>query len=657
MVRPQIVSYFFIASYLSILSRYTIKKDKLIWLLPFLQIIWVNIHLLSFLGLGLIFIFIIGELLSWKVKLPLEWNKRADITAKDWSRLLYVGIFSLIAVCVNPYGVRIFSMGYQMLIFLGEHADLMVGGISELIPPLSFTIESILSLDWFYYKLLVLCVTITVLLNIKRHKLSYLLLFVVFLMLSMKANRATAWFALISIPIVSDNIASMLPSIRKFLQRNLRLLTISNYLKGATLLSGVFVISFYFWDVLSSTYYVNGKIVKDFGFGVSEFYPRGAIEFIKENNIKGNVFNTFGFGHYFTYHLYPEHRVFIDGRTHVYGENLLRLYSNAFVYPATFDILVREFDINYFFLRLRDSALLDRLHRDQDWKLVYFDFFSLIFIKDAPVNRNIIDKYEVKLEGYKEKAKFVDKPSIFTPLEGSILRPISNLLTGLRRRPFPYSFLHKGLLFNALGLHNEAEHAFRQAIIINPEVGIIYHSLANVYKQKGEIDKAILYYKKAIEINPRLRMSYNNLGYLYAQKGYTKKAYQLYKKALSFGGVGPPEAHNNLAGMYFSKGLFRKALDHSEVAVRMAPHRPEFHFNLGNIYDVLGRRSEAMEAFEEAIRLRPEYAESYNNLAAIYIDLGALDKAESLLRRALIFRPDLEQAKRALKMIEGMRRH
>ena len=43
-------------------------------------------------------------------------------------------------------------------------------------------------------------------------------------------------------------------------------------------------------------------------------YPVDAAAFLKKNRISGNMFNPYAWGGYLIWALYPDHKVFIDGR-------------------------------------------------------------------------------------------------------------------------------------------------------------------------------------------------------------------------------------------------------------------------------------------------------------------------------------------------------
>jgi hypothetical protein len=45
-----------------------------------------------------------------------------------------------------------------------------------------------------------------------------------------------------------------------------------------------------------------------------------AVDFLKEHNLPGPIYNRYGWGGYLIYRLYPQYRVYIDGRADVYGD-------------------------------------------------------------------------------------------------------------------------------------------------------------------------------------------------------------------------------------------------------------------------------------------------------------------------------------------------
>src|SRR5262249_40339901 len=62
-------------------------------------------------------------------------------------------------------------------------------------------------------------------------------------------------------------------------------------------------------------------------FASDQQYPSNALAFMKEHNLKGNIFNEWSWGDYIIWHLAPASKVFIDGRDDtVYPIAIVRRY-------------------------------------------------------------------------------------------------------------------------------------------------------------------------------------------------------------------------------------------------------------------------------------------------------------------------------------------
>ncbi len=123
-----------------------------------------------------------------------------------------------------------------------------------------------------------------------------------------------------------------------------------------------------------------------FGFGLYQGNNQ-SIEFFKEQNLKGPVFNNYDIGGYLIYHLFPEERVFTDNRPEAYS---IPFFQEKYI-PAQQDNLKwqeleREYGFNVIFFSHRDATpwgqnfLVERV-KDESWVPAYADNFSIIFLK------------------------------------------------------------------------------------------------------------------------------------------------------------------------------------------------------------------------------------------------------------------------------------
>ena len=61
----------------------------------------------------------------------------------------------------------------------------------------------------------------------------------------------------------------------------------------------------------------------------AEQYPQRAVAFLQASSQPQRIFVYYDWGGYAIWKLYPEHRVFVDGRADLYGDDLLRQFKTA----------------------------------------------------------------------------------------------------------------------------------------------------------------------------------------------------------------------------------------------------------------------------------------------------------------------------------------
>jgi hypothetical protein len=107
--------------------------------------------------------------------------------------------------------------------------------------------------------------------------------------------------------------------------------------------------------------------------------PRGAINYVKDANIGGRVFNSYDFGGYLIFSGIP---TFVDGRADLYGDEFLRRYFaalNLIDQEASFRLL-DDYKIDWAILR-PSEPLAKALYASMTWRNVYSDESAVVFIR------------------------------------------------------------------------------------------------------------------------------------------------------------------------------------------------------------------------------------------------------------------------------------
>jgi hypothetical protein len=110
-----------------------------------------------------------------------------------------------------------------------------------------------------------------------------------------------------------------------------------------------------------------------------DLYPANATAYLRENNLRGNVFAPLEWGSYLTWELYPRVRVAMDGRnvtlfpSEKVRANLVYFLPEGPEYDAPFD------DTTDYLLIPTTAPVLAALRRDAQWRELYGDDCAVLF--------------------------------------------------------------------------------------------------------------------------------------------------------------------------------------------------------------------------------------------------------------------------------------
>lgn len=114
---------------------------------------------------------------------------------------------------------------------------------------------------------------------------------------------------------------------------------------------------------------------------------------------------------------------------------------------------------------------------------------------------------------------------------------------------------------NDLSTYDQAIVAYEKAVAQDPEYFPALVNLANLYFEKGEIEKAKSLYLRAYQIEPTSHKLLFNIGNLYDELGDFDNALQFFQKATEQFPL-YADAHFNMAVVYEKIGLISKAKEH-----------------------------------------------------------------------------------------------
>jgi len=116
---------------------------------------------------------------------------------------------------------------------------------------------------------------------------------------------------------------------------------------------------------------------------VSSGGPAKAVEFIQSHHLTGNMLNEYDYGGYLIWAL-PEHPVFVDGRADLYEwAGVLSQYEKWSLLQTDPSQLLDKYHIGFCLLE-KDSPMVHVLPLMPNWKKVYSDQKSVIFVRTDP---------------------------------------------------------------------------------------------------------------------------------------------------------------------------------------------------------------------------------------------------------------------------------
>jgi len=172
---------------------------------------------------------------------------------------------------------------------------------------------------------------------------------------------------------------------------------------------GIFLLALGIVFISGRLYWMPKSLIRE------EVIPAKAADFIQENNLRGPLFNLYNEGCYLIFRLWPQDKVFIDGRSEVYrGEPIMEFFTIFGLHPGWEKLTDEKYRFNYFFLDSyyyptvrKFTEPLTRELMKKNFRLVYWDDLTIILVRDIPENKEIIKKY-----GLKYISPYIDPASI-----------------------------------------------------------------------------------------------------------------------------------------------------------------------------------------------------------------------------------------------------
>jgi hypothetical protein len=390
LARPHVLSWLFTVSWLAILDSSEEKmlceeerrSGTLLWLLPPLMLLWVNVHGGWLIAFGLLAIYSVSALRTWlwtgKDKLEdILLRLRAARRAKE---LACVSIAAAAATLVNPYGWELHRHIHHYLSnqFLMDHID-------------EFQSPNFHGVAQRCFAALMLVAFVALGARARRVRLSegLIVLFAVYsgLVASRNIPISSLLLAIVAGPLLTEAMQRV--KWRRFWGRQKHLAgqpgavfsTFSQRMSAVELslrghlwpIAAVVLLS---WIAIHEGRLGSKQLM--YAHFDGKRFPVAAVSFLERSASGEPVLSPDYWAGYLIFRLHPKVLVVADDRHDLYGEEFFKSYLKMIRLEPGWDTFIREHRVRRI-LMPRGSALVNLLVETPGWRTVYADDIAVLF--------------------------------------------------------------------------------------------------------------------------------------------------------------------------------------------------------------------------------------------------------------------------------------
>jgi hypothetical protein len=397
--RPHVITYLFFIVLINILvsAKYLERNKyyKYLFFLPLIFLIWGNFHPGVLAGGLILFIFTVSETLVYLFPDKLTSSGITALNKDQLIKLWVISIASALVLLINPHGIQtyIYTYGHtnmKMLEYIKEWR-------SPFDPEVGYSFINLLFKIFLFGGFLILIYAYI------RKDIFVAIIYIGFVLYSIRAIRfmidyeiIIAFFLALSLDYFI-NLLKQKNSFNKFIS----FVLYNNIVKIAVVLGMIFVM----YNIPDGSLYVKiMRYYRIFGLGVDNAYmPVQLMDFVKENNISGKAYNYFESGGILVWSI-PGQKNFIDSRN--LNDDIYFEYRSIMTKGAGFADKIEKYGFDFIIYvdpdlirrpQTLQSNIISYFSDNPNWKLVYWDDRSFLFLKNEERYAELIKKYEYKI--------------------------------------------------------------------------------------------------------------------------------------------------------------------------------------------------------------------------------------------------------------------
>ena len=343
-LRPQMLGYLFLILTLIAMELFRQGKQRAVWMLPPLFLIWVNTHGSWIIGLGTVVAYLAGGLAGFQM---------GSLEARRWAnserlRLEIVLLLSLAAIPITPYGTRLAAYPFTV----ASSLPVSVANVQE---------WRVMPFDLISGKIFLVLLLGFIVAQVAFRfawRLEEFLLFLFGTAMACVHVRFLMLFVPFFAPLAATVLSRWAPSYNKAKDQ---------YLINFALIAGIVI--------AMVNYFPSQRQLEE---KVARRFPVHALQYLCEHPVPGPLFNTYGYGGYM---IESGIKTFIDGRSELFEQTgvLADYMYIKQLQPGTLQVL-RGYGIRAVLMG-RGEPLLTVLAASPEWRRVYSDDVSELYVK------------------------------------------------------------------------------------------------------------------------------------------------------------------------------------------------------------------------------------------------------------------------------------
>lgn len=350
--RPQIFTILYTSLYLFLLDRYqTTGRTKYLAFLPLIMFFWVNQHGAFIIGLVIIGIFLAGIFFE-----SLNINNKQKTRPTAFNKTALMLLFTLLGcglvTLINPNGIKMLAYPFQTI------NDPSLQQFNQEWASPDFHERTWIPLAVMYLGLIGFGLK-----SKQPVSITNIILCVVFGYLALTALKHVALFALVAIPVLADQISSVFPFTGNRIQND-------KLLKPFTFVVSLGVV-FMFVNAFTAFSEKQDTINR-------VRFPVDAVNYMTKNNINGRILNSYNWGGYMIWNLYPDYLVYIDGRCDMYGAEFVNHYVDIYFAKPGWQNSLESEKIDFVLVE-QGTYIAAALQSEENWRLLYSDEISVLY--------------------------------------------------------------------------------------------------------------------------------------------------------------------------------------------------------------------------------------------------------------------------------------